>query len=444
MRPAAPPATTGAAGAPAGRAAPGPKRLLPRSWPVLGLFTMLPVWWFAGFGDLVWPAAAVPLGIWALGRRRLVMPATIGLYGLFVGWVVLSGTQLDRASRLGPFSFRLLTYVTAGLLLVWVVNERRVSRQRIVDLVAWLWVFAIAGGYLGLLFPRTQITTTIASVVLPERLAGHEFLAPNIRPGFAQVQDFLGFDVHRPRTLFAFSNSWGGNVALLTPFFVQGWLLSGSPRRRRQALLLLPVAAVPIVLSVNRGLWISLSVYAAYVVLRTLPRSGTTALKLAAALAVAVAVVLASPLGRVVDERIGGESGDSSRATIYREALEGAGERPVFGHGGPRPSMRPTAPPVGTHGQVWLVGYSQGAVGLAIYLSWTVAALVLALRRRDTLSLHVTAVLVMATVQMFFYNLLPVSLPLIAVALGLALRGPDPAPVATAAPATATSREDRT
>lgn len=411
----------------------GRRALLPPDWPVLGLFTMLPLWWVLGFGDFIWPLAAFPLGLWFLRRRRLVMPGTIAVYTIFVGWVLLSGTQIDRFTRYGPFTMRLLTYVTAGLLLVWAFNERRVTRERVIDLVSWLWIFAIIGGYLGLLFPRVELGTTLASALLPRSLANNDFLRSSVHPGFAQVQDFLGFAVYRPKTLFAFSNSWGGNVALLTPFFVRAWLMSKSVVKRRWGLALVPFGLVPMVLSVNRGLWLSLTVYAAYVVLRTAPRSGVVALRTAVVVVVGVAVVLVTPLGGIVNARLGGESGDSSRATIYREAYEGAERRPFLGYGGPRPSTRATAPPIGTHGQFWLVMYSQGFVGLALYLAWLLAALALAIRRKDTTSIHLSAVVLMSAVQMLFYNLLPVSLPLIAVALGLCLRGPDP--VGAVAPA---------
>lgn len=413
----------------------GRRSLLPPDWPVLGLFTLLPVWWALGFGDFIWPLAAFPLGLWFLRRRNLVMPGTIAVYALFVGWVILSGTQIDRFTRYGPFTMRLLTYVTAGLLLVWAFNERRVTRERVIDLISWLWIFAIVGGYLGLLFPRVELGTTLASVLLPRSLANNDFLRGSVHPGFAQIQDFLGFTVYRPKTLFAFSNSWGGNVALLTPFFVHAWLMSPSVVKRRWGFALVPFGLVPMVLSVNRGLWLSLGVYVAYVVLRMAPRSGVVALRTALAVIVGVAVILVTPLGGIINARLGGASGDSSRATIYREAYQGAEKRPILGWGGPRPSTRATAPPIGTHGQFWLVMFSQGFVGLALYLAWVLAAIALAVRRTDTTSIHLSAVVIMSAVQMFFYNLLPVSLPLIAIALGLCLRGPDRVGGAAVAPA---------
>lgn len=400
-------------------------------WIVAGLFTAFPLWWALGFGSFAWGLAAIPLAVWAITRpTALLRPPTFGLLAVFIFWALLSAHQLGQASRLLSYGYRTIIYFTVAGLLLYVWNERRVTRDRFVELVAWLWVATVIGGWLGLLFPNAQIRQTVASTLLPGALTSSEFVSELVRPGFAQVQTFLGFAVPRPKTLYEYTNEWGGNLALLTPFFVHAWLRSASARRRQAGWILAGVAVVPIVVSLNRGLWICLALLTVYLAVRGAIAGDPRALRVPVFGGLVIALVLVSPLGNLINDRLSGPSGDDARAGIYSQAWEGALERPVLGWGSPRPGTsfsKPISPPIGTHGQAWLVMFSQGLAGLAIYAAWFLTALVLALRRRDPLGVLMGGVLVMAIPQHFIYNLIPTSLCIVAVALAIALRPDDSA-----------------
>src|SRR5690606_26540917 len=103
--------------------------------------------------------------------------------------------------------------------------------------------------------------------ILPRGLVQEQFIADLIRPTVAQVHSFLGYEVARPAAPFAFTNGWGSNVALWTPFFIL-WASQGGRRRRVFAAAALMVALIPIVQSLNRGLWLSLGAGMAYVAVR--------------------------------------------------------------------------------------------------------------------------------------------------------------------------------
>jgi hypothetical protein len=66
--------------------------------------------------------------------------------------------------------------------------------------------------------------------------------------------------------------------------------------------------------------------------------------------------------------------------------------------------------------------FAHGFVGLALYVSWVVMTITRSLSRRDPLSMMLACVIIVGGVQMFFYNLLPTSIPIILAAIGLISR----------------------
>jgi hypothetical protein len=410
--------------------------LLPPGWIVFALFTLNPVFWLMGVGAFIWSMAAIPLLVWVIMRRGLERPPTVGLFTVYVLWACASGIMLDRFTRFLTFGFRIGVYTTAVCLAYYVYNERRVSRTTFINWVAWMWVWAIIGGYLGLMFPHVRVTTP-ASILLPRSISGNEFVANLTRPRFAQVQNLFGVPIPRPSTLFAFTNEWGGNVGLLTPFFVAATLYSLDPKRKRLGVIGLAVGVPPMILSVNRGLWLSVGAIFAIVAVRSFLNGRTAPLKMLAAAIVVVAALLAfTPIGTIVGGRLS-ESDAGSRAGIYQEAWQGALDSPILGWGGPRPSENPFSPSVGTHGHFWFAMFAHGLVGLFLYVSWLVWAMYRVCSRHDPVSIMLASVVFVGALQFFFYNMFPSPLPIILTAIGLLFRaddrvapdaGPPPAP----------------
>jgi polysaccharide biosynthesis protein PslJ len=354
-----------------------------------------------------------------------VWPPTTPLFVLFILWALVTVFRVDRFTRLLSFGFRYASYLTALGLAVYVYNERRVTRAKFVRWVSWFWVAAIIGGYVGLILPNGRINTTLASLILPQNISKNDFVGNLVRPGFAQVQDLFGLPIPRPKTLFSFTNEWGGNVGLLTPFFVASFLFSAHRRERKFGIIMMIIAIPPMVVSVNRGLWMSLIILGSLLAGRDFLQGRTKPLKYLTGVVMLVTVLLAvTPLGTIIGGRLS-ESDSSTRSEIYGEAYHGALESPIFGYGGTRPSKNPFSPSIGTHGQVWLVMFSHGFVGLSFYVLWAVGIVWRCWQRRDRVSMLLTTVTVMGLLQMFVYNLLPTSLPIIMVAVGLIVRGPD-------------------
>lgn len=399
--------------------------LLPPGWIVFVLFVLYPVFWLLGVAEFIWALAALPLAVWTLTYRHLVRPPAVLLFAIYVAWAAFTVLRIDTLMRLLLFGMRYGVYLTSLGLAYYVYNERRVTRTKFINWIALLWVWAVIGGYLGLLFPRVRLNTTLASVLLPRSISNNEFVGVLVRPRFAQVQTYFGVEIPRPSALFAYTNEWGGNVGLLTPFFVAATLYSPTPWRRRAGVVGLLVSLPPVILSVNRGLWISVGTVLVVVAVRSLVAGRTAPLKLLAGAIVAIVVVMFfTPLGSIVSGRLE-EPDAGARSRIYQEAWEGAKRSPVLGWGGPRPSRDPFAPAVGTHGHIWYSMFAHGLVGAALYVAWIGWAAIRVSVRRDVVSIMLASVVFVGAAQMLFYNMFSGSLPIILAAIGLVFRSDD-------------------
>ncbi len=104
-------------------------------------------------------------------------PRRSGILLLYIGWVLLSATQLDkRHPRYLVFAYRFSAYLCALLLLIYVFNERRVTREWIAHKIGLFWIFCIIGAYVGLIIPSFRFPVTLASMVFPKGLQSNEFL----------------------------------------------------------------------------------------------------------------------------------------------------------------------------------------------------------------------------------------------------------------------------
>jgi len=389
---------------------------------VYALFVLNPVFWLLGLGGFIWAGAAIPVVVWILLRPEVRRPPGTTLFLLYVVWAGVTIIMLDSPTRVLVFGFRYFVYVSAIGLAVYVYNERRVTRETFVNWVATLWIWAIVGGYLALLFPRVRLNVTAASLLLPGALSRNEFVGNLVRPRLAQVAEYQGIpglQVSRPATLWAFTNDWGGNVGLLTPFFIAAFIYSHDARRRRAGVIGLIAAAPVMILSVNRGLWLSVGMILAVVAVRSAMAGRTAPLKMLGGSIVVITILLvATPIGVVVSGRLSVSSADT-RAGIYQEAWEGALESPVLGWGGTRPSENPFSPSVGTHGHIWFAMFAHGFVGLTLYVGWLLSAMYRVARHRDPVSLMLASVVYVGALQMLFYNMFSGSLAIILIAIGL-------------------------
>jgi hypothetical protein len=424
-------------------AAPEPRWLRP-GWPLTALLLGYPVWWALGFSTFVLPVLALPMAFALLRRRRLRVPRGAGLWMLFLVWVALGAGVLwadapgavpgGSTTRLLTWGLRLSYYLAATVALLYVGNlsERELPTRRVVRLLAAVFVITTAGGLLGMLAPGLE-WTSVAEVVLPASITG---AIDAVHPGTAQVQDILaGGSEARPKAPFAYTNEWGANLVLLLPFFCAAWLGRDAGWRRYAAPVVLLVATVALVASLNRGAWIGVLLAIAYVAVRSAAAGRVAALAaLVGATVVGALVLVLSPLGGLVQDRLDSPHSNERRGLLAAQTVESATASPVVGFGSTRPVQgnlssiatgasgdcpKCEAPPLGTHGQMWLLVFSQGFVGAALFLGFLLRRFLRHWRdpRPEVVAAMVT--LVLFALFGFYYNLLP--FPLLTLSLGLAV-----------------------
>ncbi len=217
-----------------------------------------------------------------------------------------------------------------------------------------------------------------------------------------------------------------------------GWWTWGGSRGRLYAVALLALAAVPAILSLNRGLWIAVIVLVAWVLLQ-LARSGRLA-AVAAVVAIVLmsgALIAVSPAAQVLEDRANNGHSDSIRETLAASAIEGAQASPVIGWGvmrqiqGSPQSIAVGATDscdqcgnrrIGSQGQLWFVMFAYGFVGMFLFFGFYVANLWR--YRNDTTVLGVAAsgVIVLTVFYSIAYTNGLLGMAVAMVAIGLLYR----------------------
>jgi hypothetical protein len=417
------------------------RRLLRPGWPLYVVFVGFPIWWLLGMGGFVWPIVAFPMLLSLLHRPRVKAPPGFLLWAGFVLWMMASAVRLDSMGRALGFGYRAALYLSATILLLHVFNAspRALDNRGVLIPLSIFWIYVVIGGTLGLLFPNLSFTSPVERI-LPNAILQNDFVKEMVHPALAQVHVFLGYPTPRPSAPFVYTNDWGGAFALLVPAVILTW---GVASRRFSTVLVVTAVAsiVPVVFSLNRGLWLSLGVGLVYAAMRLTLRGRERAmLAFMAGSMVVLAVVAFTPLKGIIGERLETPHSNERRVALYEEAIRGAWESPVFGYGGPRPSTwNPNAPSVGTQGQIWLVLFSHGWPATILFLSWFAFAF---WRFRSTSSptgfwCHVMILIMF--VQLPVYGLLPMQLHIVMLLIALAYRerrgGALPPPVAAESPA---------
>jgi hypothetical protein len=427
----------------------GSARWLTPGWPLSVLFLGYPLWWVLGVEELVSIAVAVPMGLSLLQQRTILTPRGFLLWLLFLVWVVGGVLVLqvdapgaipgDSNARYLTWTYRLTWYLACTVALLYIGNNKdKISATRICRLLGWMFIFVTAGGLLGIFSPNLDFPSLL-EVLLPNRLANQPFIFNLVHPTIAEIQQVLGHPSPRPSAPFTFANTWGLNFAVLLPFFLRGWLGRDAGWRRLAAPFILMAAAIPMIYSLNRGLWLALIAMAVFTAIRA-ALIGRPAMLISITLGavVVVAAVSVTPLGVVVQQRLAGENSNEGRANLSSLAVEGvAGKSPIAGFGttrnvsgnfntiaGGATALCPRCDPpaLGTQGQLWLVIYSQGFVGLALFIGFFGLLFLRHIRSRSPSANTALAVLVASFVTMPVYNSLGIALFEIMIAVGLLWR----------------------
>lgn len=371
--------------------------ILRPGWPLSGLLIGYPLWWALGITEIVSLAAAAVMAVELARRRRLAVPVGFGLWALFLAWVVIGALVVqvdpvgavagDSPTRYLTGGFRLAWYLRATVVLLYVVNlPQGRGTQWVTRTFSWMFVTITVGGLMGTLFPAFSFSSLI-ELVLPAGVRSIPFVRSIIHPVMSELQNNLGDHNLRPSAPFAYANEWGFNFACFLPFFLISWLGREAGWRKFAAPFVLAAALVPVIFSLNRGLWFALVTAGVFVALRSAQAGRVRLLgTLIAGFLLLGAVLLASPLGRTVQNRLENGKSDSGRITLAVQGLTTmAKTSPLVGFGTTRRVQggfesiaqgattdcpRCTPPSLGTQGQLSLVAFCQGVGGFLLYFGF--------------------------------------------------------------------------
>jgi O-antigen/teichoic acid export membrane protein len=421
------------------------------AWPLVALLAGYPLWWALGLADLMFIFLAIPMAmrlyVWHVTGRRVRVPPGFAIWMLFIvvmlaGVATLSLTAPGTAvsplsSRLVSYGDRSASYLAVTVLLLFAGNltERECSRQRLAWLLGLVGIYAVVGGVGGVIHPSLQFTSPLAHV-LPHSFTQNTLVQSWMHPGLSQTQSVLGSATGRPKAPFDYTNVWGDCITILLPWLLVAWW--EIRRKRWMALLIMAIAIVPILYSLDRGVWIGLAFIACYLAVRLAARGRLAPLgTIGAGVAVVGVLLIVTPLHNVVTERLQHEQSNSIRSTLDTLSVKDALASPLIGYGDSRhmqgsPQSIAVGPTtncitcgqleVGSTGQLWLLLVADGFGGTVLYLAffgygvWRY--------RRDTTPYGMAGVLVLllSFVYMFAYVSVAVPLAFTMLAYGLLWR----------------------
>ncbi len=369
-------------------------------FPLALLFVGYPLWWVLGVVQLVLIVVTVMMARSLVRNRPLRVPAGFGWWALFLVWAAAGGAVVqvyapgslagENANRLFTWAVRYLWYVEATVVLLYVADTRkRLSTMRVTRILAAMFVTVVLGGVAGVLLPTLNVHSVI-ELGLPQGLRANAFVHSQVHAYLAERQVYLGDVQYRPSGPFPFANEWGVNFACFLPFFLFAWFGKDAGWREYVGPGVLAVGLLPVIYSLNRGLWAILILNAVLFVVTMIWRGRARGLLVPLAVGLPIVLLLAlGPLGQAVTSRFEGHNSNLGRSTLSFAAVEGmARSSPVFGLGTTRPYEGTfysiaggsttdcpscTPPALGTQGLLWLLLFGHGLLGAFFSLAFFIS-----------------------------------------------------------------------
>lgn len=377
------------------------------AWPVLALLWGFPVFWVLGAtvitGVLL---TVVMLSYLAHHAAARFVPGAYA-FTAFVAWVVPCALMVEGTARLMGYLYRFSILLVVGTAFIYTLAAgARLSRRKIVHALTSVWFFTVIGGLAGLAFPTARLTTPVG-LLLPSSLTSNEYVRDLFFPPFAEVQTPFGSPTEfiRPSAPFPYANSWGVAIVLLTPVAVACFLQTRSTLLRLGIIAGLCGMLAPALSTSNRGMFAGLVLAAVYVVIRMAVRDRAAPVITIAVLGIVGSIVLVAN-GLLTQIQTRQQYGDSNgtRFGLYEETFRRTLDSPLLGYGAPRPSVEPGIS-LGTQGYVWMLMFSFGFVGLALFLLFLWGTTVRTWRAPGDIDLILHSVLVVASTIIVVYGL---------------------------------------
>jgi hypothetical protein len=377
------------------------------AWPVLVLLWGFPLWWITGTTVLFAGVLTIVMAAYLIiGRTLAVLPGMAALAG-FVLWVLASVTMIDSGERLLGYAYRTVIIVFVVTAFVYTTRSAgQLTRGRIIDALTFVWFFTIVAGLVAMIIPEVRLTTPMG-LLLPDAVRSNDYVQDLFFPPMAEIQHPYGSPQTfvRPSAPFPYANSWGVAIVLLSPVAVAFFLKTRSVLMRVLVLVAFAAMIPPAIATGNRGMFAALGLSGVYVVVRMAVRDRAGPVISLGLLGLAgLGTLVASGLLERIAVRQ--EYGDSlgTRSSLYGETLQRVLESPLLGYGAPRPSAQPDIS-LGTQGYVWMLLFSYGFVGLALFMAFLWGTTARTWRASGDIDLVLHSMLVAASVVVFVYGL---------------------------------------
>jgi hypothetical protein len=417
---------------------------------VTALLAGYPVWWALGLADPSVIILAIPMVLrmrsWHRSGRKIAVPPAFGLWLLFLicalaGLATLGLSAPDTvvssiSNRLLSYVDRSLTYGALTVILLYAGNltERELPRRRLAWQLGLVGIYTVLGGLGGVVDAPFQFTSPLA-YLLPKSIQANSLVQAALYPGFSQVTNVLGMTEGRPKAPFEYTNTWGDCLTILLPWLLVAWWSYGSRRQRKLAIGVAVLALIPLVYSLNRGVWVGVALASVYVGIRLAARGKLVLLGvLCAGLALVGVAIVTTPLQGLITSRLQHQQSNSIRGSLSLSAITDANAAPLIGYGDTRHqqgsassiAVGPTKNcplcgqyAVGSNGQLYLLLICTGWVGTALflaffaYLGWRY--------RRDKTPYGMAGVLVIGLSFLYMFAYVSVTAPLEFTLLAVAL-----------------------
>ena len=165
----------------------------------------------------------------------------------------------------------------------------------------------------------------------------------------------------------------------MLPWLFVAWWSYGSKRQRKWALVTAVAALIPLVYSLNRGVWVGVGLTVIYLAVRLAARGRVGMLALVCAgLALVGVAVMATPLQGLITSRLQHQQSNSIRGSLSLAAIDDANAAPLIGFGDTRHQQGSASSiavgpskgcpscgqfPVGSNGQLYLLLVCNGWLG---------------------------------------------------------------------------------
>lgn len=397
------------------------------SWPFTAMLALFPLWWVLGVAQMAWIPLAACMVVLMVRRGGIRMPRGFSIWLLFVLLMCGSVIGIDSSGRLIGFIYRVLLYLTITVVFLYVYNARQtLTTQHVLGVLTLFWLWAVLGGFAGIIAPEFSFRTPLA-YVLPQGLQANELIGEMVVRRLTQYNpdSWLALDP-RPSAPFLYTNGWGNVYSLTLPLVVA--YLTRIPRGWKfwSLIALIPLSLIPAFLTLNRGMFIGLGVAALYLLFRFALAGRMRQVMALGVLGVicGIAALMLDVMERLGD-RVETSSSTEDRANLYEETFTRTMQSPLFGYGAPRPSYTEGAPSAGTQGHVWMVMFSHGFPALLCFLASLAWMFIATWKVQGTARLILHTVLLVIFVEVFFYGVLPDGLILTFSAAAVLLRERD-------------------